>query len=147
MTNRVIIKDHACIHSGTLINSMGGLYIGKNTGIGYNCTIFTTQHRYRNAKTIPFDNVVELKPVIIRDYVWLGAGVIIMPGIELGEGSIIGMGSVVTKNVLLWQLSWKIQRKSSYTEVKNTIISARRRGDFSLLECVLDLIEQYNEGE
>jgi maltose O-acetyltransferase len=96
---KVILKDRVSIHSGTRINSAGGLYVGENTGVGYNCVIFTAQHRYRNAKSIPFDNVAELKPVIIREYVWIGEGVKILPGIEIGEGAIIGMGAVVTKNV------------------------------------------------
>ncbi len=99
MPNRVVLKDRVSIYSGTMINSQGGLYIGQNTGIGYNCTIFTVQHKYRNAQRIPFDNGVELKPVVIREFVWTGAGVMIMPGIEIGEGAIIGMGAVVTKNV------------------------------------------------
>jgi acetyltransferase-like isoleucine patch superfamily enzyme len=96
---RVALKDRVEIFPGTVINSNGGLHIGENTGIGYNCTIFTSQHRYRGARAIPFDNVSELKPVIIREYVWTGAGVMIMPGVEIGEGAIIGMGAVVTKSV------------------------------------------------
>ena len=96
---RVILKDRARISSGALINSRGGLFVGENTGIADNCVILTDQHRYRGARTIPFDDVVDLKPVIIREYVWIGIGVMIMPGIEIGEGAIIGMGSVVTKNV------------------------------------------------
>ncbi len=99
MPQRVILKDRVLIHDGTMINSSGGLYVGENTGIGYNCTIFTVQHHYRNAKAIPFDEIIELKPVIIREFVWIGAGVMIMPGVEIGEGAIIGMGSVVTKNI------------------------------------------------
>ncbi|MBU1701971.1 MAG: acyltransferase [Candidatus Eisenbacteria bacterium] len=97
--DRVILKNRSSIHTGTVINSTGGLYLGENSGIGYNCTIFTAQHRYRNAETIPFDKMAELKPVIIRDFVWIGAGVMILPGVEIGEGAIIGMGSVITKNV------------------------------------------------
>src|SRR5882757_4876780 len=99
MPGRVVLKDRVSIYRGSFINSSGGLYIGENTGIGYNCTIFTTQHRYRNARSIPFDNVAELKPVIIRGFVWTGAGVMIMPGVEIGEGAIVGMGAVVTKSV------------------------------------------------
>lgn len=99
MPERVVLKDGVTIYQGALINSQGGLYIGKNTGIGYNCTIFTGQHHYRDAESIPFDKRVDLKPVIIREFVWTGAGVMIMPGIEIGEGAIIGMGAVVTKNV------------------------------------------------
>jgi maltose O-acetyltransferase len=99
MPERVILKDRVSIYNGTMINSQGGLYIGENTGIGYNCTIFTVQHQYRNAKNIPFDDGVDLKPVIIHEFVWTGAGVMIMPGIEIGEGAIIGMGSLVAKSV------------------------------------------------
>ena len=97
--DRVVLKDRCVIHAGTSINSYGGLFVGENTGIGYNCVIFTAVHRYRNAKRIPFDNVGELKPVIIREFVWIGANVKILPGIEIGEGAIIGMGAVLTKNV------------------------------------------------
>ena len=99
MPNRVVLKDYVAILQGTIINSQGGLYIGQYTGIGYNCTIFTAQHNYRNSMTIPFDESVDLKPVIIRDFVWTGARVMIMPGVEIGEGAIIGMGAVITKNV------------------------------------------------
>jgi galactoside O-acetyltransferase len=37
--------------------------------------------------------------IILEDDCWLGAGVIIMPGITIGEGSIVGSGAVVTRNV------------------------------------------------
>lgn len=38
-------------------------------------------------------------PVLIEDDVWIGANVIILPGVKISKGSIIGAGSVVTKNV------------------------------------------------
>ena len=99
MPDRVILKDRVFINRGTNINSVGGLYIGENSGLGLNCTIFTWEHRYFGSKKIPFDNIAELKPVIIREFVYIGAEVSILPGVEIGEGAIIGMGSVVTKNV------------------------------------------------
>jgi len=39
------------------------------------------------------------KPVILKDNVWIGDGAIICKGVTIGENSIIGAGSVVTKNV------------------------------------------------
>ena len=38
-------------------------------------------------------------PVIIGDNVWIGGGVIIMPGVTIGDNSVIGAGSVVTKDI------------------------------------------------
>lgn len=39
------------------------------------------------------------RPVHIEDRVWIGTGAIILPGVTVGEGSVIGAGSVVTKDV------------------------------------------------
>jgi acetyltransferase-like isoleucine patch superfamily enzyme len=96
---RVWIGDWTKIYGGTLINSMGGLHIGNHVGIGYGCLILTFIHNYRKSDAIPFDNRVTLKPVIIRDFAWIGWDVKIMPGVEIGEGAIVSMGSVVAKNV------------------------------------------------
>ena len=41
----------------------------------------------------------EPKPVVIEDDVWIGGRVTILPGVHIATGSIIGAGSVVTKNV------------------------------------------------
>ncbi len=97
--SRVWVGDWSKIYGGTLINSMGGLHVGRHVGIGYGCTILTFIHSYRNAGAIPFDNRVMLKPVIIRDFAWIGWNTQLMPGVEIGEGAIVSMGSVVTKNV------------------------------------------------
>ena len=51
-----------------------------------------------NGDLIQFDNC-NLEPTIIENNVSIGSGAIIMPGIIIGEKSIIGSGSVVTKNV------------------------------------------------
>lgn len=45
---------------------------------------------------------VKYKPVIIRDKAWIGFNVIILKGVTIGEGSIVGAGSVVTKDVPDW---------------------------------------------
>lgn len=97
--SRVWIGDWSTIQDETKISSIGGLHVGNYVGIGFNCMIVTFNHAYRNAETIPYDNRVFLQPVIIRDFAWIGFNTCIMPGIEIGEGAIVAMGSVVTKNV------------------------------------------------
>jgi lipopolysaccharide O-acetyltransferase len=47
----------------------------------------------------PASRQLEAKPVIIEDNVWLGEMVSILPGVRIGYGSVIGAGSVVTKNI------------------------------------------------
>lgn len=39
------------------------------------------------------------KPITIRDNVWFGAGVQVLPGVTIGEGAVIAAGAVVTKDV------------------------------------------------
>lgn len=80
-------------------NANGGLTIGNNVKMGPQVFIWTSNHNYFNPKWLPFDDVDINKHVTIGNNVWVGAKVIIIPGVSIGEGAVIGMGSVVTKDV------------------------------------------------
>jgi len=76
--------------------------IGNNVMIGGSCKIWDTDFhslipdiRMANEE----DNDYKTAPIIIKDNVFIGAGVIILKGVTIGENSIIGAGSVVTGNV------------------------------------------------
>ncbi len=45
------------------------------------------------------DKLEAAKPITIGDNVWLGGGVIVLPGVTIGENSVIGAGAVVTKDI------------------------------------------------
>jgi acetyltransferase-like isoleucine patch superfamily enzyme len=62
-------------------------------------TIFFSNHNYNSALSIPYDAMNVEKPVIIKDFVWCGVNVTIVPGVTVEEGAVIGAGSVVTKDV------------------------------------------------
>lgn len=71
--------------------------IGKNVNISSNTSIWTLQHNHRSPSfDCKFDRDMSVK---IGDRVWLGCNVIILPGIEVGEGAVICAGAVVTKDV------------------------------------------------
>lgn len=73
------------------------VFIGSNVMIGPNVVLSTAGH--------PVDPELRRRvaqfnlPIRIGDNVWLGAGVIVMPGITIGDNSVIGAGSIVTKDI------------------------------------------------
>jgi maltose O-acetyltransferase len=95
------IGDNTSISSSTTIYATFGVKIGKNCLISSNCGISSYNHiqlslnrHYQKSEDGRFS-----KPVIIRDNVWIGMNCCVLPGVKIGENSIIGSGSVVTKNV------------------------------------------------
>ncbi len=70
--------------------------IGKHVLIGPNVTLCTTGHSIHPKHRA--DGMYSF-PITIEDNVWLGANVIVLPGVTIGENSVIGAGSVVTKDI------------------------------------------------
>ncbi len=97
--SKFTISDTSHLKSGTYIECTGGVTIGKYFHCGRGLTIFSTNHNYDNANSIPYDEKIVIKPVVVGDFVWCGANVTIVPGVTVGDGAILGAGSVITKNV------------------------------------------------
>ena len=92
-------------------------HFGKNVYANFNLTCVDDTHIYVGEYTMLGPNVVlssaghpilpELRekiyqynmPIHIGKNCWLGAGVIVLPGITIGDGSVIGAGSIVTKDI------------------------------------------------
>ena len=75
----------------------GDVFIGDNTLIGPNCTIATAEHMI--SPRLRKHGLQYNKPVHIGNNVWIGSGAIILGGVTIGDNSIVGAGSVVTKDV------------------------------------------------
>lgn len=93
----VHIGKNVFLNFGTCLVDDGPIYIGDDCMIGPGCHIVTAIHpvspRLRKKK-LQYN-----KPVTLGNNVWLGAGVIILPGVTIGDNSIVGAGSVVTHDV------------------------------------------------
>ncbi len=85
--------------NGFKVFGVGSLTIGNNFHSGQDCMVFTSNHNYDHGEAIPYDHSSIVKDVFIEDNVWLGARVLILGGVTVGEGAIIQAGAVVIKNV------------------------------------------------
>ncbi len=74
----------------------GGVSIGDEVMIGSHTAIVSITHEKKAERMW---NTEVKKSVVIGDNVWIGSHCVVMPGVEIGQGSIIGAGSIVTKNV------------------------------------------------
>ena len=95
--SNITIGDNGFINFGCIIFDMGEVTIGDNAMFGPRVGIYTTNHAFDAEERIA--NVVVSKPIHIGNRVWLSADVKIVQGVTIGDNSIIGAGSVVTKDI------------------------------------------------
>ena len=98
--------SHIQINDYVHIAAIESIEIGNHVLIASKVFITDHNHGYYGSEfqadsplSIPAERQEPSKPVIIRDKVWIGEHVCILPGVTIGEGSIIGAMSVVNKNI------------------------------------------------
>ena len=87
--------------SGIGLNAkIGSVSIGDNVMMGPDCVMLTRNHDFSRTDIPMIDQgFMQEKPITIGNDVWIGERVIILPGVKVGNGVIIGAGSIVTKDV------------------------------------------------
>lgn len=102
-TPSLIIKDNSNVGDDSHITCINKIIIGKNVLMGRKIFITDNAHGASEKKILELHpNMRPLTskgPVIIEDDVWIGEMVCIMPGVTIGQGSIIGANAVVTKDI------------------------------------------------
>lgn len=88
------IGSKSFINSGVMIDASSSINIGRNCLVG-DCVVIQDS----NYHEIDEESGVRTKSVTIGDNVWIGRNSIILPGVEIGDHSVIGAGSVVTRSV------------------------------------------------
>jgi acetyltransferase-like isoleucine patch superfamily enzyme len=94
----VTLGNHVNFNGCEILGS-GEVIIGNYFHSGRFLHIITQNHRYENAEAIPYDRIRIRKKTVIKDFVWIGQSVTLIPGVTIGEGVIVAAGSVVTKDV------------------------------------------------
>jgi maltose O-acetyltransferase len=95
--NNLSIGDNVTLNDWVYINATEKIIIGNNVAISTDVKIITTKI---DRNELRYNNLVHTNSsVLIGDYVQIGAGAIILPGVIVGSNVIIGAGAVVTKNI------------------------------------------------
>jgi len=88
------IGENTIINSGCYLDNRRGIEIGNNCIVAHDSKIYTLGHEIDDLKF-----KTKGQKVKINDYVIIFSNVLIMPGVEIGEGAVVLPGSVVTKSV------------------------------------------------
>jgi len=95
-TPNITLGKNCTLNEGVYLNGCGGLTIGDYVRISSHAIIQTEGLDYLS----PVEARVHLTaPVHIKRGAWIGSGAIILPGVTVGENSVVAAGAVVTKDV------------------------------------------------
>lgn len=96
----ICIGNKTSINHYAIINGQGGVTIGNSVMIAAFVSIFAANHNFSDPTLSILEQGMSTKGGIkIEDDVWIGTHAIILDGVSIGKGSVIGAGTVVTKNV------------------------------------------------
>ena len=90
---KVKVGSNVVIMNGSLMMASGGITIEDNTMLAANVQLISNNHDLDERA------IITCLPIHIKKNCWIGAGATILRGVTIGENSVVGAGSVVTKDV------------------------------------------------
>jgi maltose O-acetyltransferase len=85
------------INYGAVMLDVATITIGEDVQVGPNVQFLTPTHPIEAEARLA--KLEAARPITIGNNVWLGGGVIILPGVSIGENTVVGAGSVVTRDL------------------------------------------------
>jgi len=96
---KLFLGNNVGIGAGAFITAGGKVTVGNYVGIGPDAKIWSVNHIFKDPHTPWMEQGAESKEVIVGNDVWIGAGSIIKPGVNIGDGAIISAGTVLSKSI------------------------------------------------
>ena len=93
----VIIGDHTRVGLHNTI--IGPVTIGHHVNLAQGITVTALNHNFSDAGKRIDEQGITTDPVVIEDDIWIGANAVILPGVKIGNHSVVAAGAVVTKDV------------------------------------------------
>jgi maltose O-acetyltransferase len=91
------IGDRTFVNWGLICLDVGTITIGDDVQIGPNVQLLTATHPVEPGPRR--DKWEGSRPIAIGNNVWLGGGVIVCPGVTIGDNTVVGAGAIVTKDL------------------------------------------------
>jgi len=95
---KIRIGGYSRIASEVILDGRGGLIIGGYALNGFKSILMTCSHQFGGLEPV-ISQGMESAPISIGTDVWLGARVIVLPGVTIGDHAVIGAGAVVTQSI------------------------------------------------
>jgi acetyltransferase-like isoleucine patch superfamily enzyme len=116
---RVFIGSHSALFDDVILAGVGEVHIGDRSTIGHNsvlvsreriqigndcmlaafCYVLDVDHEFADPEKPIRQQGLRIKPVIVGNDVWVGAGTFILRGVTIGDGAVVAANSVVTEDV------------------------------------------------
>ncbi|MFW6358473.1 MAG: acyltransferase [Chroococcales cyanobacterium] len=93
------IGEQTYIGPYTCLSGYGNIQIGKNCLIASHSSLYAHNYNFADATRPIKEQGFTYKGIVIEDDCWLGSGVRVLDGVTIGQGSVIGAGAVVTKDI------------------------------------------------
>ncbi len=94
---RIRVGARTFVNYGLIALDVASITIGHDVQVGPNVQLLTPTHPVEpDARRAKWEAA---EPIAIEGNVWLGGGVIVLPGVTIGENTVVGAGSIVTKDL------------------------------------------------
>ena len=96
---RLEIGDHSWIGEHVWLDNLADIRIGKHCCLSQGVYLCTGSHDWSKSSF----NLMT-KPIVLQDQVWLAARSIVGPGVTIGSGAVLSLGSIASRDLLAWQI-------------------------------------------
>ena len=95
----LVIGSHSSFGPYCFIGCSGKIVIGENVMFGPKCSLFAENHVFSDINRTIKSQGVNNKGIIVEDDCWIGSNVVILDGVRIGRGSVIGAGTLISKDI------------------------------------------------